>query len=69
VQVCQVRDKGFDEMGSPSRCLVSDPVAHPPILEPELGHKEAENDEKSTVGEQEMMEKMRLKFLCPTIQM
>ncbi|AET04506.2 plant phospholipase-like protein [Medicago truncatula] len=28
---------------------VADAVAHPPILEPELGHKEAENVENSTV--------------------
>jgi len=56
VQACQVRDKGSDQMESPSRYLVSDPVAHPPILEPELGQKEADNDKNSTVGEQEMME-------------
>ena len=31
-------------------------VANPPILEPELGHKEAENIENSTVGIQETME-------------
>lgn len=56
MQACQVRDKGSDKMKSPSRYPVSDPVAHPPILEPEMGQKEAENGESSTVGEQEMME-------------
>jgi hypothetical protein len=40
----------------PPRCLVSDPVAHPPTMEQELGHKEARNVENSTVDVPERME-------------
>ncbi|KEH36752.1 plant phospholipase-like protein [Medicago truncatula] len=40
----------------PPRYLVSDPVAHPPTLEQELGQKEARNVENSTVYVPERME-------------
>jgi len=40
----------------PPRYLLSDPVAHPPTLDQELGQKEARNVENSTVDVPERME-------------
>ncbi|CAJ2677169.1 unnamed protein product [Trifolium pratense] len=44
------------EIQSPSRYLVS--VAYPHTIEPEFGHKEAENVENSTLAEPNMMEEV-----------